>query len=326
MREEEKQTSLKSKWKKATKKKWVLPAIYIGSAAILIAGVLWFQAINGNLLGNETDNITDVADDQYPNFSEEQEAVPVNVAVENFKMPVLDEKAVTIKKQFYDNDASSEEQEAALVVYNNTYYPNTGIDIAMESGDSFDVVASLSGTVTRAENDPILGNVVEIEHDNDVVTFYQSLDAMHVEVGTEVVQGEVIGTAGTSEYNKDAGVHVHFEIRQNNQPVNPVEFFNKPLSSLEGKADTNANTDTKKANDPTQTEDATQSEDAAIESDQAEADKAPESTDDAAKTEETKNSVENPADVKEQPANDESTDEKADQTSDKDASIGMANA
>lgn len=323
MREEEKQTSLKSKWKRMTKKKWVLPAVYIGSGALLIAGVLWFQAVNSNLFGgNETENIQDVADNQYQSITD-QEAVPVNVAEENFKMPVLDEKAVTIKKQFYDNDASSEEQEAALVVYNNTYYPNTGIDIAMESGDSFDVVASLSGTVTRAENDPILGNVVEIEHDNDVVTFYQSLEAMHVEVGTGVVQGEVIGTAGVSEYNKDAGVHVHFEIRKNNEPVNPNEFFNKPLSSLESKAGSATNeknaddTDVKKANDATNATDSTQADDANA-TDSAEADS--KASDDAAKTEEGNNSEENPSDVKEEPTSEENN---ADQKSKEDASVGM---
>ncbi|WP_017756576.1 M23 family metallopeptidase [Calidifontibacillus oryziterrae] len=237
MKEEEKLTSRSSKWKRITKKKWVLPAIYLGSAALILTGVLWYQAATDDIIGNETDNVQDVADKQLSQYPDQQEAVPVNALEENFKMPVLDENEVKIKKQFYDNNASSEEQEAALVVYNNTYYPSTGIDIAMENGESFDVAASLSGTVIRAENDPILGNVVEIKHENDVVTFYQSLDEMHVEQGTEVVQGEVIGTAGTSIYDKDAGVHVHFEIRQNNEPVNPIEFFNKPLSSIDVKAE-----------------------------------------------------------------------------------------
>lgn len=242
MREEEKITSLDSKWKRIIRKKWVLPSVYIASAALILTGVLWYQAATGSLFGdNEANDAKNVAD-QYSDLSQ-QDAVPVNATEENFKMPVLDEKSVVIKKQFYDNDASSEEQEAALVFYNNTYYPSTGIDIAQENGESFDVVASLSGTVVRAENDSILGNVIEIEHENGVTTYYQSLDEMHVEAGASVDQGDVIGTAGTSVYNKDAGVHVHFEIRQNNEPVNPVDFFNKPLSSLEKANENNAKTE-----------------------------------------------------------------------------------
>lgn len=236
MREEEKITSLDSKLKRVIRKKWVLPSIYIGSAALILTGVLWYQAATGSLFGqdNEVEKTPNVANNQVTDYSS-QEAVPVNAVEENFKMPVMDEKSVVIKKEFYDVGASSDKQEAALVFYNNTYYPSTGIDIAQENGESFDVVASLSGTVVRAENDSILGNVVEIEHENGVTTFYQSLGEMHVEAGATVDQGEVIGTAGTSVYNKDAGVHVHFEIRQNNEPINPNEFFNKPLSSIENK-------------------------------------------------------------------------------------------
>lgn len=232
MREEEKQTSLGSKWQRLVRKRWVFPAIYIASAALLLTGVLWFQTSTNDLVENESDDIQNVTDNNQ-DYTQNEEAVPVTVTEENFKMPVLDEKTVVIKKQFYDNDASSEEQEAALVFYNNTYYPSTGIDIARENGESFDVIASLSGTVVRAENDSLLGNVIEIEHENGVATFYQSLDEMYVEPGTYVDQGEVLGTAGTSVYNKDAGVHVHFEIRQNNEPVNPIDFFNKSFSSIQ---------------------------------------------------------------------------------------------
>lgn len=242
MREEEKITSLDSKWKRMIRKKWVLPSVYIASAALILTGVLWYQGSTNSLFGgknNEAGEAQNVANNQITDYSS-QEAVPVNAMEENFKMPVMDEKSVVIKKEFYDYDASSEEQEAALVFYNNTYYPSTGIDIAQKNGESFDIVASLSGTVVRAENDPILGNVVEIEHENGVTTFYQSLEEMHVEAGVAVDQGDVIGTAGTSVYNKDAGIHVHFEIRQNNEPVNPVAFFNKPFSAVETKMKDNA--------------------------------------------------------------------------------------
>ena len=45
--------------------------------------------------------------------------------------------------------ANAEDQEAAIVVYQNQYHPNTGIDIAVKDSEAFDVMAALSGTVTR---------------------------------------------------------------------------------------------------------------------------------------------------------------------------------
>ncbi|WP_102348264.1 M23 family metallopeptidase [Bacillus sp. Marseille-P3661] len=298
MREEEKLTSQGSKWRKVLRKRWVLPAVYIGSAAILLTGVLWFQAATNNDVADENqENVTDSAE-----YAQYEDAVPVNAQEENFKMPVVDENAVTIKKQFYDNDASSEEQEAALVFYNNTYYPSTGIDIAMESGESFDVVASLSGTVVRAENDSLLGNVVEIEHEDGIATFYQSLGEVHVEAGAFVDQGEVIGTAGSSVYNKDAGTHVHFEIRQNNEPVNPIEFFNKPLSSIKEAAETE---ETEKATE--ETEKATEE---SAEQPAEESEKAPEqSTEQPKEDKAAEESSKQPADESsDQPADDSEKD------------------
>ncbi len=249
MREEEnKRTSQNSSsnLQRFFKKRWVFPAIYLASAAIILTGVLWFQSANN-----------DVADEE-PNINEElpgtaqngEPAVPVNSTVENFAMPVLDEDAVEIHKQFYDADGSKEDQEAALVSYENTYYPNKGIDIVAKDGKSFDVAASLSGTVVRSEQDSLFGNIVEIEHAEGVVTVYHSLADVMVEQGDRVDQGQVIAKAGKNLFNKDADTHVHFEIRNNGVAVNPIEFFNQPLTSLE--QEENASKQPAKQADPTQ--------------------------------------------------------------------------
>jgi stage II sporulation protein Q len=159
--------------------------------------------------------------------------------------------------QFYDNDGDAAEQEAALVFYDNTYHPNTGLDIASKDGKEFDVIASLSGTVTNVMEDAVLGNVIEIEHDKGIVTQYQSVKDYQVKVGDQVEQGQVIAKSGTSLINEKAGNHVHFEIRKDNVPVNPHEYFNKPLSALQ-----DANVTEEKASSDA---DAGKSEDAAEE-------------------------------------------------------------
>ncbi len=228
MREEEKKrTSQKSSLQSLFRKRWVFPAIYLVSAALILTAVLWFTGNN------------DVADDvkngenQPGTATGEEPSVPVNQASENFKMPVIDEDAIQVFREFYDAEASAEKQEAALVVYNNIYSPNKGIDIVAKNGETFEVVASLAGTVTRAEKDPLHGNVVEVEHSDGVVTMYQSLADLKVAKGDVVEQGEVLGMAGENQYDEEAAIHVHFEIRNNGVAVNPIEYFGQSLTALE---------------------------------------------------------------------------------------------
>lgn len=227
MREEEKKrTSPVSKMQRLFRKRWVYPALYLIAAAIILTGVLWFQ--------NSGDDVAeDKKESAETSYHNDEPAVPVNKPAENFAMPVLNPDEAVIAKEFYESDAPKEKQEAALVYYDNTYRQNKGIDIAMNDGKSFDVVASLSGTVSKVADDSILGNIVEIEHEKGVVTVYQSLADVKVEIGEAVKQGQVIGTAGTSVYDKEVGTHVHFEIRKDGTPVNPLKYVEKPLASLD---------------------------------------------------------------------------------------------
>lgn len=229
MREEEKKrSSQNSSFKRFLKKRWAFPAIYIASAAIILTAVLWFQ--NGGENAIESDDFNYEATD-VPGKGDT--AIEVNRALENVKEPVKDADTVVIQTPFYDFNAKAEEQEAALVFYNNQYRPNRGIDYVTENGESFEVTAALSGTVTKVEEDTLLGNVIEVDHGDGIVTNYQSVTDIQVEVGTDVKQGDVLATAGESLINEEAGVHVHFEIRKDGKAVNPIDFYNKPLSALQ---------------------------------------------------------------------------------------------
>lgn len=227
MREEEKKRTSQTKVQQFFRKRWVFPAIYLMSAAVILTAVLWYQNISNDVAEDL------LSSEQEENAMDNPEAVEVNALKEIIKMPALDPEAVNVVKKFYDPNASTEDQEAALVYYENSYRMNKGIDIAREDQKEFDVVASLSGTVTVAKKDPILGNIVEIEHENDIVTVYQSLAETTVQAGDKVEQSEPIGKAGTNLYNEEDGIHVHFEIRQNDTAVNPLTFMDKPVTSIE---------------------------------------------------------------------------------------------
>ncbi len=230
MKEGEKLTSKKSNVVRL-KKRWVFPAVYLACAALILTGVFLFQnrsteQVKEDLSYEVTKPVEDKGVVETP-----KEDVPVVSQVENVKMPVLDPNMVTIQRQYYDFNASKEEQEASLVSYESTYGPNKGIDI-VQAGKSFDVISSLSGVVHAVRQDPLLGSVVEIEHEDGVVTVYQSLANTKVEQGESVKQGQVIGVAGQNEMNKEAGIHAHFEIRKDGVAVNPIDFFNQPVTSL----------------------------------------------------------------------------------------------
>ena len=59
---------------------------------------------------------------------------------------------------------------------------------------------------------------------------------MKVEKGARVAQGEVLGTSGLSAMNKEAGSHVHFEVRKDNVAVNPERYLNKSVTEIKADA------------------------------------------------------------------------------------------
>lgn len=217
-----------SSWKKVLGKKWAFPAIYIGTAAIILAFVMWYQGSVMNTVSNMTnvkDNVAVTTPETPAEEPQGDEAVPVAGTVQPLAWPVGKGVQYEMGMSFYDEGASKDNQQKALVKYNNSFFPHTGIDLKSTDGKGFDVVAALAGKVVKVENDPLVGRVVEIEHADKMVTSYQSLENVVVKPGDQVTQGQVIGSAGRSEYEKDSGVHLHFEVRVDGKSVNPDQYL-----------------------------------------------------------------------------------------------------
>ena len=70
-------------------------------------------------------------------------------------------ESVMIGKSYYDYKAEEEKQEDSLIMHDNTYYQNTGIDFTAK--DSFDVLAIANGTVTNVKEDNATGKTIEIK-------------------------------------------------------------------------------------------------------------------------------------------------------------------
>lgn len=96
-----------------------------------------------------------------------------------------------------------------------------GIDIDGKYGD--EVMAAAEGVVTQAGTQGGYGKTVIIHHRNGLVTLYAHLSRLLVRAGDRVERGEVIGNVGHS--GNATGTHLHFEVRRNGQPVDPITYL-----------------------------------------------------------------------------------------------------
>jgi hypothetical protein len=127
----------------------------------------------------------------------------------------------------------------------NTHF-HTGIDIRTNNEIGWPVLASKSGYISRAAVSPSgFGNVLYITHPDGTTTLYGHLDKFNGAIGRHILnarythrtsdidlnfrngqfnvnQGDTIGFAGNT--GSSGGPHLHFDIRRNNQALDPLKF------------------------------------------------------------------------------------------------------
>ncbi|MGB9977408.1 peptidoglycan DD-metalloendopeptidase family protein [Thermovenabulum sp.] len=98
-----------------------------------------------------------------------------------------------------------------------------GIDIGASLGSL--VAASNSGVVVFAGRNGAYGNLIIIDHGGGIQTYYAHLSKILVSEGQRVEKGSVIGRVGST--GRSTGPHLHFEVRINGTPKNPITYLNK---------------------------------------------------------------------------------------------------
>jgi len=99
------------------------------------------------------------------------------------------------------------------------YHP--GIDFKGKTGD--DVKSTANGRVVFAGWSNGYGNCIRIQHANNYETLYGHLSRIGVTVGQQIVVGQKIGAVGSTGHS--TGAHLHYEVRKDGKPVNPVSFL-----------------------------------------------------------------------------------------------------
>jgi len=98
---------------------------------------------------------------------------------------------------------------------------HTGIDIAVPTGTP--VHAAAAGTVVYAGWMSGYGYLVAIDHGGGLATAYAHNSSLLVTVGQRVAQGQVVSLSGSTGHS--TGPHVHFEVRVNGVPVDPLQYL-----------------------------------------------------------------------------------------------------
>ena len=102
-------------------------------------------------------------------------------------------------------------------------YTHKGIDFAVPSGT--DVISPINGKVVDVGNEGKsgYGKFIKIESEDGKILVFGHLSKQFAKKDQEIIKGEVIGRSGNT--GKSTGPHLHFEVRDGNEKIDPVNYF-----------------------------------------------------------------------------------------------------
>jgi murein DD-endopeptidase MepM/ murein hydrolase activator NlpD len=98
---------------------------------------------------------------------------------------------------------------------------HTGLDFQADPGTP--ILAAAGGVVVVQEYHPAYGNMVEIDHGNNLITRYAHASATFVKKGDLVKRGQKIAAVGST--GRSTGPHLHFEVLADGTPQDPQKFL-----------------------------------------------------------------------------------------------------
>ena len=177
---------------------------------------------------NKTEDKKIIFDDNY---------VFVNDSIIHDALPTLSEEDVIIKpfqsdkvsvyKKFYDGENNNEN---SIIYYKDTYMQNSGI--LYNSDEEYAIVSVLDGEVIELKKDDVMGYVVEVKHNNNLISTYQGLKSVNVKKGEKITQNTIIGKSGEITLDVNLKNSLLFELIKDGKYINPELYFNRKVSEI----------------------------------------------------------------------------------------------
>lgn len=203
--------------KKLVLKPFVLPTLYI----LMVVALMGMSTTL--IYKEEEEDLTYVSDSIF------DDTTPVLSTEEVYILNPFTSQNVRVTTGYYNYTEEESKQEGAIVRYDDTYLQNSGITYS--SDETFDIISIMDGTVTKVYSNDILGNIVEITHDKNMVSVYQMLSEVTVKVDQRVKRGDIIAKSGPSKLSSIEN-NLHFELIKEGTIVNPEEYLGRNIKEL----------------------------------------------------------------------------------------------
>ena len=210
------------KVKRLKLKRWASSVIYVSLVAIVFVSMVFVSNMLESNYGEY--NLSYILKD-FINTD-----IPVAALKDTEIIKPFSSETVNIEIDYYDKDSDETSQQNSLILYENTYMPNTGI--LYSSTEEFEVLSTLEGTVTKISKDDLLGNVVEVTHSSNLITTYYSLNNVNVVEGQTLKQSDVIGTSGKNNISSTSDYMMLFEVSLNGNNIDPENYYHSNLEDL----------------------------------------------------------------------------------------------
>lgn len=200
-------------------------AIYSAAAIVLCAAALGsFWLTNRNVEKGDNNGTS-----EYSQVITTEAEPQVNVPVTN--IPDDRETETTKAASCYfalpsENNITKHFSGGEMVKNTTTddWRAHTGIDIAGKVGDP--IKAICDGTVTDVRDDDLWGTIVTIDHGNGIISEYRGLGRGSTpDVGTQVKINDKVGNLGEIPVENADGVHLHIEIREKGNIIDPEKVI-----------------------------------------------------------------------------------------------------
>lgn len=205
--------------------KILLPTFYIGIIAVMVlCATLVVSGVKTYLANREEMKFT------IDNVFDEDTTPVVKTKTDTIVKPYIAE-SVKVGRYFYDFESDEKKQEKSLILYEDTYMQNNGVDYV--DSKNFDIVAILDGEVISIEDSEVYGKVVTIKHNDNLKSVYSNVDGVLVSIGYKVHQGEIFAMSAKPKLQSGYESMLHFEVFYKESAIDPENMYTLSVSDFQ---------------------------------------------------------------------------------------------